>query len=60
MILILRCNAISNDPRVKKYISYLEENNIDYRVVGWDRNGEHLELKNCVFLEKKPDIILED
>ncbi len=53
MILILRCNAISNDPRVKKYISYLDENNIDYRVVGWDRNGEHLELKNCVFFRKK-------
>lgn len=53
MILIIRCNAISNDPRVKKYLSYLDSNNIDYRVLGWDRNGEGLEYKNSTFFRKK-------
>ncbi len=53
MILLIRCNAISNDPRVKKYLSYLDSNNIDYRVLGWDRNGEMLEYKNSIFFHKK-------
>ena len=52
MILIIRCNAISNDPRVKKYLSYFDSNNIDYRVLGWDRNGEDLEYKNSTFFRK--------
>lgn len=53
MVTLLRCNAISNDPRVKKYLSYLDENKIDYQVIGWDRNDENLSYKNCTFFRKK-------
>ena len=53
MVLIIRSNAISNDPRVKKYISFLDSNNMEYNVLGWDRNGNNLEYKNCIFFRKK-------
>ena len=53
MIALLRCNAISNDPRVKKYLNYIEEKNIDYHILGWDRNEENLELRNCTFFKRK-------
>lgn len=53
MILIIRCNAISNDPRVKKYLTYLDTNKIEYKVLGWDRNDEKLEYNNCIFFKKK-------
>lgn len=53
MILFIRCNAISNDPRLKKYLSYLDSKNIEYQILGWDRNGEGLKYKNCKFFHKK-------
>lgn len=53
MVLIIRCNAISNDPRVKKYLSFLESNNIEYKVLGWDRNDEGLKYKKSIFFCKK-------
>lgn len=53
MVLLIRCNAISNDPRVKKYLSYLDSNNIEYKILGWDRNGDNLKYKNCIFFKKK-------
>lgn len=53
MVLIIRCNSISNDPRVKKYLSYLESNNIEYKVLGWDRNQENLKQRKIIFFRKK-------
>ncbi len=53
MVLLIRCNSISKDPRVKKYLDYLDANNIEYQVIGWDRNGENLKYKNCIFFKKK-------
>lgn len=53
MILLIRSNGISNDPRVKKYLSYFDSNNIKYKILGWDRKDENLEYKNCIFFRKK-------
>lgn len=53
MIGILRCNSIISDSRAKKYIDFLEKNNIEYRVLGWDRTNENVELKNTDFYKKK-------
>ena len=53
MILIIRSNGITKDPRVNKYLSYLESNHIDYKVIGWDRNEEGLESKNYIYFRKK-------
>jgi len=53
MILLIRCNSISKDSRVKKYLSYLDSNKVDYQILGWDRNDENLEYKNCTFFKKK-------
>lgn len=53
MILLIRCNAISNDPRVKKYLTYLDSVNADYKVLGWDRNGENLENEKCIYFRRK-------
>lgn len=53
MILIIRSNAIFNDPRVKKYISHLDSNNVKYTILGWDRNGDNTVFNNCIFFKKK-------
>lgn len=53
MIVILRCNSIVSDSRVKKYIDFFEEKKIEYKVLGWDRIGEGIQLENTTFFIKK-------
>lgn len=53
MVLLLRCNAIFNDPRVKKYLSFFDSKGVDYQVIGWNRSGENLNSNNSTFFQKK-------
>lgn len=53
MILIIRSNAIVSDPRVSKYIDYLDKENLDYHILGWNRKNENIQLKNTSFYQKK-------
>ncbi len=53
MILIVRSNSIVKDPRVGKYIKFLNDNNIDYKIIGWDRLQENTEIDHSIFYQKK-------
>ncbi len=53
MILLIRSNSIVSDPRVAKYISFLNKKGIAYHVLGWDRMGENLSVDNVTFFKKK-------
>lgn len=53
MVLIIRSNAIVSDPRVSKYIDYLDNEGMSYHVLGWNRKNEEIRLKNTTFYNKK-------
>lgn len=53
MIYLLRCNSILADSRVLKYISFFKELNIDYKIFGWDRANEGVQLDNAILYQKK-------
>ena len=53
MVLIIRSNAIVSDPRVDKYIDYLNKENQEYHILGWDRKNENIKLRNTSFYQKK-------
>lgn len=46
MIVLIRCNNIVSDPRVEKYIRYYINNKINYKVIGWNRLGENINVDN--------------
>lgn len=53
MIVIIRSNEVNPDPRVQKYINYLEKKSIDYIILGWNRDGNKINKKNYIYFEKK-------
>ena len=53
MILLIRCNSIKSDPRAEKYIKYYKTNNIEYKIIGWDRLGEELVYENTIYFQRK-------
>lgn len=52
-IILLRSNQIKSDSRVEKYLSFFKENNIQYRVFGWDRMGLNEKLENVTFFKRR-------
>lgn len=53
MVVLIRCNDIVSDSRAKKYIEYYKENNIDYRVIAWDRTGQNPNQPNTIYFTGK-------
>jgi len=49
MIIILRSNDLSPDPRVSKYTSFLDNINISYLCIGWDRTRSGNKSKTIFF-----------
>lgn len=39
MVLFLRCNEVVFDSRAMKYLKFYRNKNIDFRIIGWDRQG---------------------
>lgn len=54
MIVLFRSNSVTG-PRVSKYINFYKANSIDYKVIGWDRLGEHPVIDNYEFFEYKSE-----
>lgn len=52
-IVFLRSNQVNSDSRAEKYLSVLDEKNIDYIVFGWDRNDTGAERKNTTYYRRK-------
>ncbi|MDX9694339.1 MAG: glycosyltransferase [Bacteroidales bacterium] len=53
MVLLTRTNEIYSSPRIEKYISFFDKNNIEYTVIGWDRINKGLKRKNTVYFKLK-------
>ncbi len=49
MIVLIRCNDIVSDSRLKKYINYLDKNGINYKIIAWDRLGDSERLPNAIY-----------
>lgn len=52
-IVLIRSNQIQSDSRVEKYISYLDEKNIDYTILGWDRDNTGIIREKTFFYRRK-------
>ena len=53
MIVFIRSNSIVGDPRVEKYIKFLQSENIDYKIIGWDRCEEALNVRDTIYYKRK-------
>lgn len=53
MVILIRSNDVVSDTRAMKYVRYLQENGIEFKLIGWDRDGKNIELPNSVFWKKQ-------
>ena len=53
MVILIRCNDILSDPRAMKYVKYLQENDIEHYLIGWDRDGENPSIANASLWTRK-------
>lgn len=53
MVILIRCNDILSDPRAMKYVKYLQENDIEHYLIGWDRDGENPSIANASLWKRK-------
>lgn len=49
MVILLRCIDLNIDPRVQKYVDFYEKNNIEYKLIGWNRSNKELYKKNTEY-----------
>lgn len=52
-VIILRSNQILSDSRTEKYIEFLKEKGIDYKIIGWDRKDSGAEYEKAIFYRRK-------
>lgn len=52
MVILIRCNDVASDPRAMKYVRYLQEKEIDHRILGWDRDGINEAIPNSILWKK--------
>jgi len=52
-IILVRSNQIHSDSRAEKYLTYYDDNNIDYTIIGWDRNDTGAQRKNTIYYRRK-------
>ena len=54
MILLIRSNDIFSDPRAMKYVRYFDQKNIEYKLLGWNRDKEStIDNKRGIYFNKK-------
>lgn len=53
MVIILRSNDLETEPRVQKYVNFLEQKKIKYLLVGWNREKKNLKREKRIYYEKK-------
>lgn len=49
MVILLRANDLLPDPRVEKYLEFLSEKKIKYKVLGWNRDNKKIYKKNTEY-----------
>lgn len=53
MVVLIRSNAIIGDPRISKYIDFLESQQIEYKVIGWDRSNDNQPAKAIIYYNRR-------
>lgn len=53
MVVLIRSNEVNPDPRLQKYIDYLESKNENYKIIGWNRSGKPICKKKHIYFELK-------
>jgi len=53
MVVIIRSNEVNPDPRVQKYVDYLESKSIDHIILGWNRIGIAANKNNYIYFERR-------
>jgi glycosyltransferase involved in cell wall biosynthesis len=53
MTVYVRCNDISSDPRLMKYVSFVVNTKLSYWLVGWNREVNHVDSSNAFYLNVK-------
>ena len=53
MIILARSNLIVKDSRVLKYVKYMQDNDVDYYLLGWNRRSEPVDLNRACFFKRK-------
>lgn len=54
MILLIRSNDIFSDPRAMKYVRYFDQKNIEYKLLGWNRDKvSTIDNKRGIYFNKK-------
>lgn len=56
MVILIRCNDILSDPRAMKYVRYLQENNIEHKFIGWNRDEKKRMLPHSMMWYKKAGV----
>lgn len=57
-IVIIRSNQIHSDSRVEKYLTYLDENKIDFTILGWDRDATGITRDKTLFYRRKAGYVV--
>ena len=57
MIVLIRSNSITSDPRVDKYIQYLKSNKNNFTIIGWDRSQEKIKSIKSSIIDVDLDTI---
>lgn len=53
MVILIRCNDIVTDPRAMKYVRFYQEKGIEYKLIGWDRDGTNPDIPNAFLWNQK-------
>lgn len=53
MLVIIRSNDVVSDPRSMKYINFLRDKGIEYKIIGWDRDLVSPSLENSTYFKHK-------
>lgn len=52
MNIVVRCNSVISDSRANKYIDFCKRTGIPYKIRGWDRRAENIEMPNASFYKR--------
>lgn len=53
MVILIRCNDIVSDPKAMKYVRFYQEKGIEYKLIGWDREGVNPNISNATIWNRR-------
>ena len=49
MVYIIRSTDVNPDPRVQKYVDFLNSNNLKFKIIAWNRGSEIVSNKDIIY-----------